>query len=186
MSLALPINMVKTIKKNEGNNGNKEDIMKELNKERRKYSRYDTDMKISFKVKYDIKTKVKFRVINSQQIPDTRKYSGVSKNISVEGLCFISTKKLEKGQRLSLEVYVSNMKEPVQMEGEVRWSQELPPQTKMKDMFHTGVQLISVKDKSVADSIHFDSEYKVMWSVVLESVFGNFVTMVNKLKDKKH
>ena len=49
-------------------------------------------------------------------------------------------------------------------------------------MFDTGVRLISVGKKSVAESIHFDKEYNVFWSEPLESVLGNFALLSKNLK----
>ena len=158
-----------------------------IDKERRKYYRYDTEMKIYFQVSYDIRTKVNFQVLDSTKKKGiSTKHSGLSKNISAEGLSFVSKRKLELGDILLLEVYAPNVKIPVLMDGEVRWSHKIPQAPKHKDMFHTGVRLISVNGKSVADSIYYDQKYKVDWSIVLESVFGSFKEMVKQLKaDKK-
>ena len=64
-----------------------EESMDKFNIERRKYLRYDTEMKVYFRVKYDIETRVKFKVLKGEP---THKYSGLCKNVSVEGLCFVS------------------------------------------------------------------------------------------------
>ena len=44
---------------------------------------------------------------------------------------------------------------------------------------------MSVKGKSVVDSIHIEKKYRVVWSNVLESLFGNFAAMIRKLKKRK-
>ena len=146
--------------------------------ERRKYPRYDTELKVYFQVKYDIKTRVEFEVVESVH-PEgvAHKYSGLCNNVSVEGLCFVSKKRLEKGDILLIEVYEPAVKKPVRMEGQVRWSEKLPGGDEKEDAFHTGVQLISVGNKPVSDSVYFDKKYKVMWSAVLESLFGTFAAM---------
>ena len=160
--------------------------MDEEKKEKRKYFRYDTEMRVYFQVNYDLKTKVKFKVLVAEQKLETsKKHSGFSKNISVEGLCFVSKIKLEEGDVLSLEVYVPNSDVPVQMEGEVRWSQKLPYEHEYKDMFHTAVKLVSVGGQPVDPTIHYDQKYKVIWGIVLESVFGNFLEMIKRLKEDK-
>ena len=156
--------------------------MGNVNLERRKYVRYDTDMKVYFHVKYDIKTRVKFKVIKGGE---EHKYSGLCKNVSVEGLCFVSNKELSNGDLLLLEVYEPIVKGPVIMEAKVRWCKKLPLDKKGKQMFSAGVQIISVNGKSVPPSIHIEKEYRVAWSTVLDSLFGNFAAMIRKLKKKK-
>lgn len=152
-------------------------------KERRKYSRYNTELEVYFRVKYDITTKVKFRILkNSREGRVTHKYSGLCKNVSAQGLEFVSGKKLRKGDILLLDVYEPVVKHPVKMEGKVCWSRRLPAKTKEKYIFYTGVILLSVMGKPVADSIHFDKEYNVMWSAALESLFGSFAAMVKRIK----
>ncbi|MBM3253153.1 MAG: PilZ domain-containing protein [Candidatus Omnitrophica bacterium] len=160
--------------------------MIEFEKERRKFERYDTEVKVYFRVNYDIKTKVKFRILSdNKQRRISREYSGLSKNIGVEGLRFVSKKKLEKGDMLLLKINIPNTEVFIQMEGEVRWSKRFSWKPKYRDMFHTGVRLISVNGKSVADSIHYDEEYKIVWSIVLESVLGSFKEAVQRLKWNK-
>ena len=156
--------------------------MDNFNIERRKYLRYDTEMKVYFRVKYDMETRVKFKVLEDGA---EHKYSGLCKNVSVEGLCFVSKKKLNVGDLLLLEVYEPIIKGPVVMEGQVRWSRRLPGEDGAEDVYHTGVKLVLVNGKSVPDSIHLDGKYKVAWSIVLDSLFGNFAAMVRKLKKGK-
>ena len=164
--------------------------MKKIKKEKRKYYRHGTEMKIYFQVSYDIRTKVTFQVLDAtKQKGVSTKYSGLSRDISVEGISFVSKRKLEEGDMLLLEVYAPNVEIPVLMDGEVRWSHKITKSLRYKGMFYTGVKVISVNGKSVADSIHYDFEYKVDWSIVLETVFGSFKQMVKRLKannkDKK-
>ena len=159
-----------------------EESMDKFNIERRKYLRYGTEMKVYFRVKYDIETRVKFKVLQGES---THKYSGLCKNVSVEGLCFVSKKKLNVGDLLLLEVYEPIIKGPIVMEGQVRWSRRLPGEDGAEDVYHTGVKLALVNGKSVPDSIRLDSKYKVAWSIVLDSLFGNFAAMVRKLKKRK-
>jgi hypothetical protein len=157
--------------------------MKKNEIERRKSLRYDTALKVHYKVAYDVKTRVKFQVLDIEKHALThRKYSGVSKNVSVDGLCFVATKKLEKGDEILLEVYPPNAKMPVHMKGEVKWEHRLPEDSGGRIAFKTGVDILSVEGKPVTGTIHFDRKYKVVWSSVLESLFGNFKTMVESLK----
>ena len=151
------------------------------NTERRKYERFDTEIKIYFRVTYDIQTVVKFQVIDKHKDQvSSRKYSALSKNVSVEGLAFVASKELQRGERLHLEVYLPGQKDPVEMNGEVRWSKVLPPGVKDRKKFETGVRLITVDGKSVAETIHYDEAYKIVWSAALESILGNFRIFMQK------
>ena len=157
-------------------------MIKCLTRERRKHVRYDTDMKVYFHVKYDIKTRVKFAVIKDDIV---HKYSGLCKNVSVEGLCFVSKKRLNEGDLILMEVYEPIVKGPVIMEARVQWCRQLPHDDGKKHMFHAGVKIVSVNGKRVHRTIHQDKEYRVAWSIVLDSLFGNFATMIRKLKTRK-
>jgi hypothetical protein len=151
-------------------------------KERRKYHRYDTAVKIYFRVHYSLKTKVKFQLINKDSEKFlSKKYFGLSKDISVEGLRFTSAKKLRKGNRLYLEIYLPKHPEAVWMMGEVRWSKLLSSRLKLAYKYDTGVKLTSIMGESVSESIYFDKKYKVFWGSVLNYAFGSF----GKLKQKK-
>ena len=149
--------------------------------ENRKFERYDTEVRILFQVAYDIQTKVEYRVINPDQDSASPKYSALSKNISVEGLCFSSVQKLEVGDILSMELYLPAHKDPIPMQGEVRWSEKKSPSQK-SDKFDTGVKLMTINGKPVHESIYFDQDNKVVWSLVLESVFGSFRIFAQKQK----
>lgn len=151
-----------------------------MREEKRKHSRYDTELKVFFHVDYDIQTKVEFELIDMPKEDDS-KYVGISKNISVEGICFTSDKQLDKGDMLYLEVYTPNSKKAVAMEGEVRWIKPLED-----NKFQTGVKIILVDNQPVEKTIYYDQEYKLNWSIVLEEVFGSFKEMVEKShKDKE-
>ncbi len=139
-------------------------------KDKRKYPRYETEVKIYFYLSYDIRTKVEFRVLNNGV---SKKYKAHSRNISAEGLCFRSEKKLTKGDILCLEVYLPKQKNPIAMEGVVRWSDPIPSKSKRK-IFETGIRLTVVNGEDVVKSIYHDTDNKVVWSIVLESVLGNF------------
>lgn len=153
--------------------------MKPSKEERRKYDRYVTEAEIYFRVTYDLKTKVEFQLVkNDKKHTLSKKYSAISKNVSAEAMCFACKHKLRKGDFLHLEVYLPSERKPIIMHGEVVWSQT----ARARQMFDTGVKLITVSGTSVKESIHFDSTHHVTWSVVLESVFGNF----RKLAQKRH
>lgn len=154
--------------------------------ERRLYTRYDTSMKIFFRVSYDINTKVKFQLMEGGDTDShARKYSGISRNISVEGLCFSSHKKLDPGDKLHIEIYLPGQRIPVTMEGEARWSRPLGKNAGARKNIFTGVRLLSVNGRKVAGTIHYDSEHKLIWSSVLDSIFGSYNKFVKKIKKQE-
>jgi len=148
--------------------------------ERRKYERYATEAKVYFRVVYEIKTKVEYQIADKEEGTLSKKYSAMSKNISVEGLCFVSDRQLAKGDKLYLEFYLPKREQPIRMEGQVRWSQATSKEEKQEDKFDTGVKLTAVEGKSVMASIHYDEPNHLVWSVVLESVFGSFRKIAQK------
>lgn len=156
--------------------------MEYVTSERRRHIRYDTEMKVYFRVKYDVKTKVKFTVVKGGL---AHKYSGVCKNVSVEGLCFVSHKRLNRGDFLLVEAYEPAVKGPAIMAARVSWCRQLPDNNKKKHMFRAGVRIISVNGEPVRGTISMNEEYKVLWSNLLGSLFGNFAAMIQKLETKK-
>lgn len=148
---------------------------KKLKKERRVYQRYDSELSVYFNVNYDLKTKVVFWLFtkgrDSQVLP---KYFAVSKNVSAQGLCFHSDHKLRKNTPLFLEVYLPKKEDPVMMTGAVRWCKPFSQKDTQGGRFYTGIKLLTVYEKLVAPTIYFDQTYKVVWSNVLESVFGSY------------
>lgn len=156
--------------------------MEKFEKERRKYHRYDIETKLKFRVSYDLKAVVKYRFLKNKCF--FLRHSGLTNNISVEGLRFLSKKRLKEGDLLLLDVYISAQKQPIRMTGEVRWSMKLPGEGKYKNFFYTGVKLNTLNGQPVAESIYHDSEYDINWSIVLETVFGGFKEIMNKIKKR--
>jgi hypothetical protein len=148
---------------------------KEKAKERRRYHRYETQLEVRYSFVYDVKTLVKFQVKDRQTGQAlSRKYSALSKNVNVEGLCFTSGKRLKNGDLLHLEVYVPGAREPVHMEGGVMWSKPDSFEPQDENKFDTGVRLFTVQGRDVQGSLFFDEANKLYWSVILESIFGSF------------
>ena len=144
-------------------------------KEKRRYERFDTDKEVFFTVSYEIKTKINFQIIDQKSdkiLPP--KYLAVSRNVSAEGICFTSLRKLESGDVLILEVYALESKDPVFMEGTVKWSKSTSPAIEDEGKFDTGVQIVTVEGRSLTQTFVQDASHKVVWSAVLESVLGGF------------
>jgi hypothetical protein len=162
-------------------------------KDKRRYKRYNTEAKIYFDFAYDLETKVEFELIKEDKKPGSKKkYLAVSRNISAEGLCFVSHKNVQEGDLLYMEVYLPNAVEPIHMTGKVKWCDAVSESStyvlgdkKNKQMYHIGIILSHVNGESVHDSIHFDKEYGVNWSVVLESVFGSYKMLMGEKYKRK-
>jgi len=156
--------------------------MKKTARERRKYLRYDTEAEIYFRVHYSLKTKVEFQLVKKDHKEHlSKKYFGLTKDISAEGLRFSSTKKLYRGNRIYLEMYLPGRREAVCMNGIVRWSRRLRRHRRRALEYDSGVKLVNIMGESVVRSIYFDKKYKVVWSNVLAYAFGSF----SKLKQKR-
>jgi len=152
--------------------------------DRRRHTRYETDLKIQFFVSFDIKTQIKFKVkTKAKKIFSPTKYTAISRNISAEGIAFQSKKKLERGDILSLEVYVPSAEKPISMAGEVRWSKQAGPKNKRD--YETGILLTEVENHNVENSIIVDPIHRIAWSIVLETVFGEFKHMMLRKAAKK-
>ena len=65
--------------------------MEDIDPNRRRYPRYDTEMEVYFKVRYDINIRVEFHVVGSYHEGNVApKYFGLCNNVSVEGLLVVS------------------------------------------------------------------------------------------------
>jgi len=151
--------------------------------ERRRYERYETELEIVFHHKYKLQTKVSFRLIRPES-SGLKKYKGITRDVSVEGLGFNSPKKLITGEILELELYLPEQKKPLRMNGEVRWSMLALSKKPEAYKYDTGVRLLTIGRKKVIDTVRFDKEYGVYWSAVLDSIFGNFKIIAKKLRRK--
>ena len=152
--------------------------MSKKDNEARRHQRYDTEVKIHFYVPYDLKTKISFQFKKTQVDPALNKrFSGVTKNISAGGICFVSEQKLERGDYILVDLYLPAVAKPIVMEGEVKWS-------KADDdglQFFTGVEISKISDKPVEQSIYFDQEHQVIWSSILDKVLGSFASLHKKM-----
>lgn len=143
--------------------------------ERRKFDRYETDIQIQFYVNFDLKTKINFQVKDkTRKDYSAEKYQALGKNVSAEGVGFISKVKLKKDDRLRMDVFIPAVKDPVVMEGVVRWCQLIEKHPPATELFETGVRITVVNGESVEKTVFIDRIHNIAWSGVLESVFGSF------------
>jgi hypothetical protein len=147
-------------------------------KEKRRHPRYTAEAKVYFNVIYDVRAKVKFEVMakSGERAVSQEKIPAISKNVSAEGMCITCSRQLNKGDLLRLEVFLPHKQDPLAMDGEVRWLQELPA----KGRFDTGIRLLNINGNPVVSSVYHDGVNEIVWSSVLESVFGDFKKTTQK------
>ena len=150
---------------------------------KRKYNRYETDAKIEFRVPYDFKAEVDFKITEEMIEGRERTYVGFSRNISVHGLSFESPKHLEMGDLLWMDLHLPKSDKIVFMQGEVCWCKPIETSMEGKSKFQTGVQIAKVDGLDVEQTVYFDKTYGVEWSELLERVLGGFAKISRK---KKH
>jgi hypothetical protein len=146
----------------------------------RKFPRFGTDVKVSFKVAYDFRTEVDFKVKDEKEPGQEQTYIGFSKNISVNGLCFESAKQLKTGDYLWMELHLPKHGNMIYMEGEVRWSSLVQVSPTSPRQYISGILVKKVDGVEIDDTVYFDEEYKVTWSHLLERVLGGFAKLSRK------
>ena len=141
--------------------------------EQRKFKRYSTEVEGLFQVAYPLSTSINFQIIDQESGElHTSKYSAVSKNVGVEGVCFTTSLRLRQGEHLYLEIFVNGKKDPIPMEGQVRWSRQCLPTSGPERQFDTGIKIITVKGQPVSETFEKDKADQVIWSGVLRTIFG--------------
>ena len=147
---------------------------------RRKYPRYDTDVKVEFRVPYDLKTEVDFKITEEMMEGRENTYIGFSKNISVHGLSFESPKRLDPGDLLWIDLHLPKSGHVVFMQGEVCWCQSMGSSMDDKPRFQAGIQITKVDGLDVEQTVYFDKTYGVFWSELLERVLGGVAKTCRK------
>jgi len=141
--------------------------------EQRKFKRYTTEVEGLFQVAYPLITNIHFQIIDQESGEfHTSKYSAVSKNVGVEGLCFTTGFRLSQGEHIYLEVFLKGKNDPLPMEGQVRWSRQSLLTSGKERQFDTGIKIISVKGQPVLETFEKNKADQVVWSGVLRMIFG--------------
>ena len=92
---------------------------------KRRHARFQDRQEIKCSFVYDVDTQVDVEVKNKLSFMGVHeRFIGYTRNLSAEGICFVSEKRLEPGQILMLEVHLPDSPEIVKMEGEVKWSKD--------------------------------------------------------------
>jgi hypothetical protein len=144
------------------------------NSEQRHAERYDKNLDLSFDFQYRATTELQYEIAENP-----KKYHAVSKNICATGLCLTSHQELKKGQHLHLEVYLPKGNQPIHMDGEVCWC-SLSSSRGAKNLFDAGIKVEKVEGESVEPTVHLDQEHRILWSNVLESIFGTFRILMHE------
>ena len=156
-----------------------------MTSDKRQSPRYEKHLQVSFGFPYgfpyDATTKLKYEVEEKAQ---EGKFEGVSKNVCATGLCLTSSRRLEKGQHLHLEVYLPQGQQPIHMDGEVRWCDRSSLSDAVPTLFDAGIQIQTVEGQSVDETVRLDDVHHVLWSNVLEAVFGTFRKLVQDEKTR--
>ena len=106
--------------------------------ERRKYARLD------------IRSKVNFSIIDMPEGErPVDRFHAIGKNIGVEGILLTSSEQLETGMILDLEVFMPDTREPVYLEGEVRWCSPAGKDDSGEEKYDIGVKFLDVDKKHV-------------------------------------
>jgi len=148
--------------------------------EKRKYPRYDTDARIEFRVPYDFRAEVDFKITEEVIEGRDRTYVGLSRNISVHGLSFESPKRLEMGDLLWMDLHLPKSDQVVFMQGEVCWCKPVETSMENKPKFQAGIQIAKVDGLDVEQTVYFDKTYGVVWSELLERVLGGIAKIGRK------
>lgn len=95
--------------------------------ENRKYIRFDTSVKI------------KYKLTGSAWING----SSVCKDIATEGMRLIVSEKLPIGTPLDVEIYLPTEEIPIRLTGQVVWATELPRKEDSSRRFEAGVRFLN-------------------------------------------
>jgi hypothetical protein len=143
--------------------------------EQRKFQRFDSERDVLFDFVYDFESPVTIeKVSDGDSCQGVFRYNAVTKNVSLEGLCFLSEQEVQLGDLLNMEVFIPGDHQPVRLLGEVRWTSPREQANDSRSRFEAGVVLRTVEGKGVRETIRFDEDYHVYWSDVLESILGRF------------
>ncbi len=117
--------------------------------DRRRYLRFNSESKINFQVQKKGQT----------QVP-SGKTSSITRNLSIEGICFICEKNLTPGDIIKLEIVLPSQSQPLHLEGQVKWVSSLKP-TENIEVFETGVKLFTLKEEDESRFIEY-TYYKMI------------------------
>ena len=90
--------------------------------------------------RFELKVSAKFKAADKKHAFE----AGHTKNISAEGLCFESDKKLDAGTYVDIEMDLQDNKGLVGVTGEVRWSEQVTDPSTRKKKYINGIKLLNI------------------------------------------
>ncbi|MDP8230720.1 MAG: PilZ domain-containing protein [Candidatus Gorgyraea atricola] len=90
--------------------------------------------------RFALKINAKYRMMDSEQV---LRFVNV-KNISAEGMCFESDKKLKPGTHVGLEVDLGDRGKPVSLTGEILWVMDIKGLRGGEKKFMNGIKLVDI------------------------------------------
>jgi len=90
--------------------------------------------------RFELKVSAKYKVMEQKGAFEASR----TRNISAEGLCFESDKKLNIGTCVNLEVDLKDGEKVISLIGEVRWSSAVKAPDSKKTQYLNGVKLIDI------------------------------------------
>jgi len=92
--------------------------------------------------RFQLKVNASYKAVGSNEVKLSK-----TRNISAEGVCFESHEKFNTGAQVNLKVDLGDKLSPVNLVGEIRWSEEIKGPNLKEKMFINGVKLVDM-DKS--------------------------------------
>lgn len=143
--------------------------------DKRLHERHDYREQVYFDFIYDFQAKVDFNSFDEEnESGNSEQYSGITHNVSTQGLCFSTDAEVSSHSILDIYVHLMNKDETVKLQGEVRWNKVTSVDQNGNKRFDVGIHLTQINGRSVQETIHYDENYHIYWSEVLESLLGNF------------
>lgn len=99
-------------------------------KEKRRFIRFD----IALRVNYIVQAKKETRLMKT----------GVTKNISAEGMQLLTEEKLEVGNKLEIKILVPEALNPVHLKGRVLWTKEAP--SEKEHSYNSGIEFAEIEE----------------------------------------
>jgi len=109
---------------------------RERSSEKRKYMRLNVETRIDLRA-YD----------GDKSKDDIVPVAAMSKNISIDGIRFISDRELTPGSKMGVEIFLEDDADPVHIHGEVVWSEKIKTRKGADASYESGMRLLTI-DKS--------------------------------------
>ncbi len=139
----------------------------------REHQRYETSIDAFFERIYPVKHKVDYQhVPPPPEKPSETRYPATTSNVSAQGLCLLSERRLQIGDTIALSAVLPKSNENIKMTGQVQWCRMVNPHRSQRGDFSTGVKVETIDGKKVLDTIVYDPTLKIFWSDILEKLVG--------------